>query len=49
MDPDTMMMREMVRNTNTQMDTLASLLLLSVTYKARTGPVTFSGEESESD
>lgn len=49
MDPDTMVMSEMVRNTNSLMDMLASLLLLSTTYSARTGPETFSGQESKPD
>jgi len=49
MDPDTTVMCKMVRNTNGLMDMLASLLLLSMAYSARTGPETFSGEESKPD
>lgn len=49
MDPNTMVMSEMVRNTNSLMDMLASLLLPCTTYRARTGPETFSRKESKPD
>lgn len=49
LDSDTMIMNKTDRNTNSLMDMPVSLLLLSMTYTARTGPRTFSGEESKPD